>query len=59
MLILGCSVNICCRLQSLGEEGRQTQMNVLGGLRNENMKFAFPESCVPAELSKLFYEQDS
>lgn len=23
------------------------------------MKFAFPESCVPGELSKLFSEQDS
>lgn len=28
-------------------------------LRNQNMKFALPESCVPGELSKLFYEQHS
>lgn len=46
MLIIGCSVNICCRLQSLGEEERQKQMNVLGGRVTVGPKKSEHEVCL-------------
>lgn len=50
VLILGCSVNICCRLQSLGEEGREKQMNVLGGRMTVGPKKSEHEVCPSWEL---------